>query len=260
MGLLFSNPINHLVFKADKADINEEKKYISKIIGPKGLKVPIYEKKGNIKKCLIISHGNASKLSKEVPLANLIYKNLNITVICYEYPGYGYTQKWNYRASEQGCYDSLKHVVNYAKNLGFKDSEIVLYGNSLGTGVTIGYASKGFNGKIILISPYKSITQVAYDTSLLYPIDMFRSIDKIQTIKNPILFIHGEDDDLIHYSHTIELHRKHSLVLSMYSKNAIKPIIVRRAGHNDIIQTLKYKNFFLIISKYINNEIFSKKI
>lgn len=253
MGILFSNPINSLVFQADQSSIKEEEKYVSKIIGPNESKIPIYEKIGSVKKCIIISHGNASKLSKEVPMANLLHSKLNVTVVCYEYPGYGYTQKWNYKPTERGCCDNLKHVVDYVRGNGFTDDNIILHGTSLGTGVTVDYASQGFGGKVVLMSPFKSIAQVAYDSSLLYPIDMFRSIDKIDKVKNPVLFIHGEADDLIHYTHTIELYKKHTQSVNMHGKKPIKPVIVKNADHNDVIHTLGFSNYVIVLSDYIHS-------
>lgn len=56
--------------------------------------------------------------------------------------------------------------------------------------------------------------------SLLY------SIDKIDRIKSPLLVIHGTDDEVIDFSHGLEIYDKAPVT--------VEPLWVEGAGHNDV--------------------------
>jgi fermentation-respiration switch protein FrsA (DUF1100 family) len=79
---------------------------------------------------------------------------------------------------------------------------IVLYGESLGSGVAVRLASERPVGGVILDAPYTSTADIAKLTYWFMPVDLlmrdqFRSIDLIDDIKAPLLVLHGERDGLI---------------------------------------------------------------
>ena len=104
------------------------------------------------------------------------------------------------------------------------NSQIILYGESLGTGVAVEIASKNNFNSIILESPFTSIENSAKIYYPYLPIklllkDRYDSISKIGTIKTPILIMHGEKDDITPFSMGKELldkanHPKHSYFTS----------------------------------------------
>ena len=79
---------------------------------------------------------------------------------------------------------------------------IVLYGESLGTGVAVRLASEHPVGGVILDAPFTSIVDVARPLLWFVPIglllkDQFRSLDRIARIDAPLIVLHGERDGLI---------------------------------------------------------------
>lgn len=84
---------------------------------------------------------------------------------------------------------------------------VVLYGESLGSGVAVRLASeRQANGRpvggVVLEAPYTSTADVAKLTYWFVPIDLlmrdqFRSIDLIAGIEAPLLVLHGERDGII---------------------------------------------------------------
>ena len=79
---------------------------------------------------------------------------------------------------------------------------VVLYGESLGSGVAVRLASERPIGGVILEAPYTSTADIAKLTYWFVPVellmrDQFRSIDLIDNIKSPLLILHGEGDGLI---------------------------------------------------------------
>ena len=93
------------------------------------------------------------------------------------------------------------------------NSQIILYGESLGTGVAVEIASKNNFNSIILESPFTSIENSA---KIYYPDlpvrlllkDRYDSIGKIKMINTPILIMHGEKDDVVPISMGKELFEK----------------------------------------------------
>ena len=79
---------------------------------------------------------------------------------------------------------------------------IVLYGESLGTGVAVRLATEREVAGLILDSPYTSTADVARTAYWFMPIgllmlDQYRSIDRIAAVRAPILMLHGELDGVI---------------------------------------------------------------
>jgi fermentation-respiration switch protein FrsA (DUF1100 family) len=85
---------------------------------------------------------------------------------------------------------------------GVRPEDIVLYGESLGTGVAIEVDAEKKVAGVILDSPYTSVAELA---SALYPWlpvnlllkDRYDSILHIRDVHVPIFIVHGEADDVI---------------------------------------------------------------
>jgi pimeloyl-ACP methyl ester carboxylesterase len=79
---------------------------------------------------------------------------------------------------------------------------IVLYGESLGSGVAVRLAAERPVAGVILDAPYPSTVDIARIAYWFVPVDwlmrdQFRSIDIIGQIKAPLLMLHGERDGVI---------------------------------------------------------------
>lgn len=87
---------------------------------------------------------------------------------------------------------------------------IVLHGFSLGTGVAVTLATEVPARALILEAPFTALSDVA---ALRYPwipihllmIDQFRSLDRINRVKMPILIAHGDQDPTVPYAQGEEL-------------------------------------------------------
>ena len=107
-------------------------------------------------------------------------------------------------------YKDAEAAIKWLKKNDVKSNQIVLYGESLGTGVAVEMAKKNnFNG-LILESPFTSIEKSA---KIYYPYlpvkillkDRFDSISKIKMVNTPILIMHGKKDDVVPFSMGKEL-------------------------------------------------------
>jgi hypothetical protein len=208
---------------------------------------------------VVWSYGNACDIYHTLITMCKIAITLNAKLYIYDYPGYGMSiappasksvddtccadAKCN--ASEKSCIAALQCVieritVESANNV--KLNQITLVGQSLGTGVTVGYASKVYkNGggdypkSVILVSPFKSLASVVVTNWLVESAhgflggDTYNNCNNIKNIECPIKIYHGKRDSLISFNHSLELQKKNSRV---------RLILLPDADHNDILNKI----------------------
>jgi hypothetical protein len=102
----------------------------------------IYPSLTSLGKVIVLSHGNACNIEMMYTLAHELHKQTGLPVVVYEYLGYnGLIGEES--PSEEGCYDSLlatlKHLNLYYR-IDYRN--MILFGISLGTGVSVGAAHR----------------------------------------------------------------------------------------------------------------------
>lgn len=107
---------------------------------------------------------------------------------------------------EQGLYHDGRAALRFLEQQGTERRDIILIGNSLGSGVATQLAAEGDARALVLISPYTSLPGVAKERFFWLPVDLllrdrFDNLEKITEITAPLLVIHGERDDMIGFSH-----------------------------------------------------------
>ena len=88
------------------------------------------------------------------------------------------------------------------RSLGVPADRVVLEGQSLGTGVATEMAVRGHGARLILISPYTSIVDVAAHFAPILPArvyvgDRFDTAAKAPGVSMPVLIVHGTRDEVI---------------------------------------------------------------
>ena len=101
-------------------------------------------------------------------------------------------------------YEDAKSAIKWLKNKGINEQNIILYGESLGTGVAVEIAQKKNYAGIILESPFTSMINMGKKYYPFFPVrfllkDKFESYKKINKIFVPILIIHGKVDKIVPY-------------------------------------------------------------
>ena len=120
-------------------------------------------------------------------------------VLALEYRGYGGNPG---SPSEAGLIDDGRAALAFLKDQGIPDQDIVLFGESLGTGVAVALAAEHPVHTMILRSPYTSIAEVAQIQLPYIPArwlvrDRFDALSKIGLNKAPLFVFHGDADTLI---------------------------------------------------------------
>lgn len=104
--------------------------------------------------------------------------------------------------TEEGLYSDGRALMDWLNGQGYRDIGLVLYGQSLGSGVATKIATERRVAAVVLEAPYTSTAEVAATQLWMFPVqwtmrDQFRSIDRIADIQAPLLIVHGEKDSLI---------------------------------------------------------------
>ena len=149
-------------------------------------------------KTLVFFHGNAGDLSNRIYKLNELDK-LDINILLISWRGFSGNEGY---PTEKNLYEDAEAAIKWLNKKKVSNSQIILYGESLGTGVAVEIASKNNFNCIILESPFTSIENSA---KIYYPYlpvsfllkDRYDSISKIKKINSPILIMHGRKDDIV---------------------------------------------------------------
>lgn len=179
-------------------------------------------------RALLFLHGNAGNASHRLPNAAELGR-LGCAVLVLEYRGYGLSDG---RPTESGSYLDAQAGLAALIDRGFSSRRIVLFGRSLGGAIAVDLAQDRDLGGVILESTFTSLAAVA--RTIGGPImsylagSRFESIDKISRVRAPLLFFHGDRDEVIDY----RLGR--ALFEAAPEPKAFETIA--GAGHNDTTQ------------------------
>jgi len=116
------------------------------------------------------------------------------------------------RPSEQGLYHDARAYLDWLiEDKAYSENDIILYGESLGSGVATQMATEYNERALILEAPYTSLPDAARQTYFFLPVDLlmkdqFRNIDKITLIGSPLLVMHGDKDMVIAVGQGLKLY------------------------------------------------------
>ena len=157
-----------------------------------------HEKDLKKNKTLLFFHGNAGSLENRIHKLNH-FRQMDINFLIIAWRGFS-GNKVN--PSEKGLYEDGRSAIKWLLNKGIDEENIIIYGESLGTGVATHLAqNKNFAG-IILETPFTSMIDAAKNFYPYIPVglilkDKFNNKSKIKNINSPVLIMHGEADQIV---------------------------------------------------------------
>ncbi|BBY80393.1 hypothetical protein MPUL_15510 [Mycolicibacterium pulveris] len=174
---------------------------------------------------VLVFNGNGGDRSMRWPLAAALNR-MGLSVLLFDYRGYGGNPG---SPSEDGLAADARAAQQWlATQPGVE--QIVYFGESLGAAVAVGLAVQRPPAALILRSPFTSLADVA---AVHYPwlpmrrvlLDRYPSIDRIASVRAPLLVIAGDSDDIVPEQLSRRLYE---------AANAPKRyVVVPGAGHND---------------------------
>jgi fermentation-respiration switch protein FrsA (DUF1100 family) len=156
---------------------------------------------------VLFFHGNAGHLAdREEKLAILRQLGLNVCII--DYRGYGRSAG---KPNEQGTYrDAEAAYDDLTKTRGLAPHTIIVYGESLGTGIAVELAARLPVGGVILEAGFTSIGDVAQEMFPFLPVryvvrNKYDSLRKISRLQAPLLLLHSRGDEIFGFHHAERL-------------------------------------------------------
>jgi fermentation-respiration switch protein FrsA (DUF1100 family) len=142
-------------------------------------------------------HGNGGSLRYRVERFRAITAD-GTGLVALSYRGYGGSTG---SPSETGLMADA--VAAYAFAVArYPEQRIVLWGESLGSGVAVALAAERRVGRLVLESPFTSAADVGAGVYWFLPVrllmkDQFRSDERIRKVNAPVLIIHGQRDTVV---------------------------------------------------------------
>lgn len=153
------------------------------------------------KPTILFFHGNAGEVADRAPrLAT--YRAAGYGAAFVSYRGYGGSTG---TPSEDGFLQDARAAYYWLLAHDVPHDQIIVVGESLGTGVAVKLAATVPVGALVLEAPYTAAADVAADAYPWLPVrllmkDQFRSIDEIGFVAAPLLILHGTADRVIPFA------------------------------------------------------------
>ena len=180
---------------------------------------------------LVFFHGNAGHIGHRADKVRP-FLDRGFGVLLVSYRGYGGNPG---APTEAGLYNDGRAALNWLDEQGVAPDRMILYGESLGTGVAVRMASEAPDdrpvGAVILEAPYTSTVDVAARAYPFLPVrmfmrDRFDSLSIVDRVRAPILVLHGERDTTIP--------ARYGRQMLAAAKEPKHGIFFDAAGHNDL--------------------------
>lgn len=176
---------------------------------------------------LLFSHGNGGNVSGRLEIAGELVER-GLAVLLYDYRGYGRSSDGP--PNEEGVYRDAEAAYAAIVERSGDPGRVILYGRSLGGGVTWELASRHDDvAGVITDCTFTSVPDMAAElfprpVSLLVQTQM-NNLQRVAEVEQPKLLLHGTADKLIPFRMGQELHRA--------ARPPVEFVPLPGAGHND---------------------------
>lgn len=186
----FNLPYNELFIKtADDAEINA-----------------LHFKAPNSKGLILYFHGNSGSLQSWGSIAeDFISRNYDFFIIDYRTFG-----KSTGPFTEEALHHDAQVVYDYLLKNGFDETDIIIYGRSIGTGIAVRLAATNKPASLILETPYYNLADLAQKYYPFIPTNLvlrfkLQSDKWIRKVSCPVYIFHGTADEVVPYSSGLKL-------------------------------------------------------
>ncbi|MBV8977566.1 MAG: alpha/beta hydrolase [Alphaproteobacteria bacterium] len=147
---------------------------------------------------VIFFYGNAGTLSDFEDLGERLHAR-GFGIVLASYRGYSGNSG---APSEEGLMRDARATL---QSLPPRHGPLVLWGQSLGSGVAARMAAEAHADALILQSPYTAVVDVAAERFPFYPVrlvmrDRFDTLSLVPKIQVPVLILHGTDDAVVPFA------------------------------------------------------------
>ncbi|HXA46424.1 MAG TPA: alpha/beta hydrolase, partial [Burkholderiaceae bacterium] len=179
--------------------------------------------------------GNAEDVSEVIPAFSKNFSHQSIYLV--NYRGYGGSTG---EPSETGIFKDALNLYDFVCARQSKDGgrSISVFGRSLGSGVAIYVETNREVKKMVLVTPYDSIENVAKKQFPMFPIslllkDKFASDSRVAAVSIPTMIILADADEVIPRANSEAL-------IAAFRKSMPTTRIISNSSHNSILTSDVY--------------------
>jgi fermentation-respiration switch protein FrsA (DUF1100 family) len=175
----------------------------------------------------LVSHGNAGNISHRLDRALLLQARLQSSVLLYDYRGYGASEG---SPDEAGTYLDGRAAYRYlSEEKKVPPGRIVLFGESLGSAVSLDLALAHPAAALVLEAPFTSVPDLAR-TTIFAPLSplvrtRYENLAKIRRLRMPLLVLQGDRDEVVPFAQGRRLFEA--------APEPKRHFAIPGAGHND---------------------------
>ncbi len=176
--------------------------------------------------------GNAEDVSNNTPDFLKLFGDYTVYLV--NYRGYGASTG---SPSEAGLFADAEAVYDF---IATEHARVHVMGRSLGSGIAVHLASVRDVGKLVLVTPYDSIANIAAKSMPIFPVklmlkDRYESWRLAGDLKNPTLALLAEYDQVIPRASSERL-------IAAFEPGQVTVVVVPRADHNSIGMMPEYQS------------------
>ena len=191
-------------------------------------------------RALIYFGGNSEAIENNINNFEQIFRGYSVYLI--HYRGYGKSQG---SPTEAGLFSDALAIYDAIKA---NHENISIMGRSLGSGVAVYLASKRNTDKLILLTPYDSIAEVAQHHYPFVPArhvarDRFESFRYAEDITAPVLMVTAELDRVVPKERALKLRE-------YFIHTKVEYHMINSAAHNDVTEFNEYRR---VLEKFVTN-------
>lgn len=184
-------------------------------------------------------HGNEQTILDMEALAKP-FVGMGYSFAAMDYRTYG---KSTGELSEENLFSDAKLFLELLEKRGWKQSDIILMGHSIGTGIATQLASVSNPRALILYAPYYTFQDLISEKMPILPIGLLlkyplNSAEYIKSVDCPVLILHGTLDELVPINHAKKLAQIKGQLIS-----------IEHGQHDNLID---FEGFWNEISKFLN--------
>lgn len=185
-----------------------------------------FETNKPLKGVVLYFHGNRKNISWYARFAPMFTK-LGYEVWMPDYPGYG---KSTGKITEEKLYDYSLQLYKLASRK-FQADSIIVFGKSMGSGLATYLASNVNCKRVILETPYYSLSSVAQHFFPIYPMEQMTRVkipswEYLQHVSEPVSIFQGTDDMIVPMSNALKL--------KPFLKKTDEFITIEGGSHNNL--------------------------
>ena len=193
---------------------------------------------------IVYYHGNAGSLAGWGYVAEDL-RTLGYDVAIMDYRGYG--KSFGELSQKSILSDAVSFYQHFKTQ--YSEDKMILYGRSLGSGISAYVASLHDPSMIILESPYFSFTSLVQNHFPLFPAGpalryKFRTKDYLKSVECPIYIFHGTEDRIVPIEHG------ERLIESLSDKKSMQMTVINGGSHNDLDS---YEEYWTYLENALKN-------